>query len=373
MVRLLVALVACGSVAGADSLPITDGKWQLEGPGVAVGRHDGRDVIEVQTGVAHRRDVSLQDGTIEFDVQLTRRRSFVYLLFRVSNGREHEEFYLRPHKSGLPDAAQYAPIYQGQSAWQLHHGPGATAAIEFEPGAWTHVRVVLEGRRAALFVGDMSQPALFVPHLAHEPKAGHIALRGFLPPDTPGQGPIARFANVTIQPGVIASPLPAAPAAVAPLPGVVTAWSVSRAFVPKEGEEPLPDTATLGPFSRIQAEPNGLVELHRFVPLPAGSRDAAAVARLNVRAEREGLFAFELGFSDDATVFLDGRPLFHGDGSYSYDTPRREGLIGFDQARLWLPLKAGNNELAVLVSDSFGGWGLMGRFVDPNGLVIEAR
>ena len=198
----LLALSAFGvAAAGADPLPIKDGKWQLEGPAVAVATRDGRDVIEVETGFAYRRDVALKDGTIEFDVQLTRRRSFVYLLFRMGEDREQEEFYLRPHKSGLPDAVQYAPVYQGQSAWQLHHGPGATAAIEFEPDAWTRVRVVLEDRRAALYVGDMTKPALFVPRLAHEPRAGHIALRGFLPPGTPGTGPIARFANVSVQPG----------------------------------------------------------------------------------------------------------------------------------------------------------------------------
>jgi hypothetical protein len=369
----LAPLALVASVAGAEPLPIKDGQWQLEGPGVAIATQDGRDVIEVESGIAQRRDVALQDGTIEFDVQLTRRRSFVYVLFRMSDRREHEEFYLRPHKSGLPDALQYAPVYQGQSAWQLHHGPGATAAIEFDPGAWTHVRVVLEGRRAALFIGDMSKPALLVPRLAHEPRAGHIALRGFLPPGTPGQGPIARFANVSVQPGVIASPLPAPTGAATPPAGVVPAWSVSPAFVPKASDEAsLPALGAPGAFRRIQAEPSGLVELHRFVPLPEGSRDAAAVARLQIRAEREGIYAFELGFSDEATVFVNGRPVFRGEASYSYDVPRREGLIGFDQARLWLPLKAGDNELAVLVSDSFGGWGLMGRFPDPRSLRVEA-
>jgi hypothetical protein len=65
--------------------------------------------------------------------------------------------------------------------------------------------------------------------------------------------------------------------------------------------------------------------------------------------------------------------VFRGDASYSFDTPRREGLIGFDQARLYLPLVAGDNEVAVLVSDVFGGWGLMGRFVGAPGLTIDPR
>jgi hypothetical protein len=123
----------------------------------------------------------------------------------------------------------------------------------------------------------------------------------------------------------------------------------------------------------VDAEPGGLVELHRHVPLPGTGRGAAAVAGLQLRAEREGLYAFDLGFSDTATVFLNGRPLLHADASYSFDQPRRDGLIGFEQARLFLPLRKGDNELRILVTDTFGGWGLMGRFPETAGLAIEPR
>ena len=73
------------------------------------------------------------------------------------------------------------------------------------------------------------------------------------------------------------------------------------------------------------------------------------------------------------TVFLNGRPLFAGEASYSFDNPRREGLIELNQARVWLPLTAGDNELQILVSDTFGGWGLMGRLVDASGVEVDPR
>src|SRR6185503_11019727 len=168
----------------------------------AAERFEGRDTVRIDTGWAVRPDAALQDGTIDFDVRLTRRRSFVYVAFRMAGERELEEMYLRPHKSSLPDAVQYAPVYQGQSAWQLYHGPGGTAAVPFEPGAWTHVRVVLSGRRAALFVGDMAQPVLAVPRLGHEPRAGGIALRSFVPAGTAGTEHAARFASVVVRPEV---------------------------------------------------------------------------------------------------------------------------------------------------------------------------
>jgi hypothetical protein len=378
---LPLALPAAAAAADVVPLSFGDGKWELQGRGVEVADHEGRKVLNVLNGFAYRRDVSFQDGTIELDVQLTRRRSFVYLAFRMADDREYEEVYLRPHKSGLPDAVQYAPVYQGNSAWQLYHGPGATAAPEFEPGVWTRVRLVLAGRRAALYLGEQQQPALVIPRLAREPQKGSIALRAFLPPGDDRPGPIARFADVRLRPGATEGIPPAAASGPAQ-GGIVRTWAVSRAFVPKDAgpAAELPGADEIGTFTRVEASESGLVELHRHVKLPAqpspvsgGRARAAAVARLNVRAAREGLHALDLGFSDEATVFLGGRPLFRADQSYSFDAPRREGLVGFDQARLWLPLRAGDNELAVLVSDGFGGWAIMARFPEPAGLEIEAR
>lgn len=367
-------LCAAAATAAAEDLPFTDGRWELTPSGVKAEHVDGRDTLAFESGAAYRRDVRLQDGTLEFDVQLTRRRSFVYVMFRMATDQEYEEFYLRAHKSGLPDAVQYAPVYQGHSAWQLRHGPGGTAAVDFEPGAWTRVKVVLQGTRAALFVGDAARPALVVPRLAREPRPGYVALRAFLPPGTPGTGPIARYANVRVRPGEVPFDLASVPPPPAPAAGVVRAWSVSQSFVPSsEPPTTLPGADVLGRFTRVEAEASGLVELHRHVALPKGVRSAAAVARLKVKAAAAGPRAFDLGFSDRATVFLDGRPLYSGEASYSFDNPRREGLIEPAQARLWLPLHAGDNELAVLVSDSFGGWGLMGRFPDSAGLAIEPR
>jgi hypothetical protein len=388
--KVLLLLAAGGSrlaSAQPQSLPLSDGGWELAGPSVKLERYDGRDVLSIENGFAYRRDVRLQDGSVDFDVQVTRRRSFVYLMFRMADDREHEELYLRPHKSSLPDAIQYAPVYQGASAWQLYHGPGATAAVAFEPGAWTHVRLVLSGARAAVFVGDLGKPALLIPRLARPAASGYLALRAFTPPGS-GAGPVARFANVSVQSGAPPFDFSAgkrddAPDQAAPLapatglspPGSVRAWSVSRAFaVPKDVAEPaLPAPDLLGEWKRVEAEPSGLVELHRHVKLPsADSREGAALARVRVRAEAAGLRRLDLGFSDVATVFLNGRPLFRADAHYSYDNPRQEGLIHYGQATLFLPLEKGDNDLAVLVSDAFGGWGLMGRFPDTNGLEVTA-
>ncbi len=378
LLALIVALAAPSSqTPAADGGVPFDARWTLTGERTTIRTDAGRTVLDLETGVAAHRDIRLLDGTIEFDVRLTRRRSFVYVYFRSQSEGEREEFYLRPHKSGLPDALQYAPVWQGRSAWQLHHGSGATAAVPFETDRWTHVRIVIRGRSAALFVDDMARPALLVPRLSREPEAGGVALGGFLPADVPGTGPIATFANVQVRPGHLAYDFPAVTGEEPPGndPGIVREWAVSRAVAAPSGAAAavVPDPADAGPFERLATEPGGLLQLHRHVKIPEGIRASSALARLTVTAETARTVAFDLGFSDGATVFLNGAPLFSGDASYSYDRPRREGLIGFDQARLFLPLKAGENTLVIAVRDSFGGWGLMGRFVDPRGLAIAAR
>jgi hypothetical protein len=80
----------------------------------------------------------------------------------------------------------------------------------------------------------------------------------------------------------------------------------------------------------------------------------------------------DLGFSDIVTASVNGVPLFRGDDSYDYAN-RRDGLIAFSQARLYLPLRAGRNTLDLTVSDVFGGWGIMARFPSMAGLRLLER
>jgi len=61
-----------------------------------------------------------------------------------------------------------------------------------------------------------------------------IALRGFVPQGTTGDGPCAWYADVRVHPGVVDFDFSGVPAAPAPEPGVVRSWAVSQAFTPKD-------------------------------------------------------------------------------------------------------------------------------------------
>ena len=356
-----VCVIALPSVSHAQALPFSDGKWELHGDSTRIETVDGRGVLRLTTGGAYRRDVSLLDGTIDADVKVTRRRSFVYLNFRMQTDEEHEEFYLRPHKSLLPDAVQYSPVYQGQSGWQLYHGVRGAVPVEIEPDKWQRLRIVLSGQRAAFFLGDTIKPFMVIPHLAREPKAGYIGLSGFLPGGTPGSGAIAYFSNVSVRPGIPAHAFDSVPPSPSEPAGVIRSWEVGEAFAASDTALSVIDPKWTASMKRVPTEPEGFVNLHRYVAVPPGVRQWGVVAKTTLESARGETRRLDLGFSDRITVFLNGRPVFNRDDSYDY-LGRRDGLITPNQASVYLPLVAGRNEISVIVVDRFGGWAIMGSF-----------
>jgi len=364
---LALGLVPRVEAAPGGGIPLDQG-WELSGASTRVESWKGERALRMRVGSAVRRDVSLADGTIEFDVAMARRRAFVYLLFRMASEEECETIYLRPHKSDLPDAVQYAPVWNGEEAWQLYHGRAGTVSASFPDGAWLHVRLVVQGRRAALFLGDAPKPALVV-RLARTPAAGHIAFRSFVPPGGAPEGEaVAAFANVVVRPGDV--PYDFGPDQAEDLPpAVVRSYQLS----PPVAASTLPLTslpadllASKESWPSVPVEENGVLVIGRHVR--RAEDVSTAVARLVVNARAATLQAMDLGYSDFVTVFVNGRPSFAGDWHYSFQEPRQDGFIGLWQARVWLPLVPGDNEVLLAVSDIFGGWGLTARLEPQDGV-----
>jgi hypothetical protein len=349
---------------------VSDDGWERSGEGTG-GRRRGRDALRFGSGAAYHPARRFRDGTIEFDVAMSPRRTFVGVRFRAQSREVWEEVYLRPHKSNLPDALQYAPAFAGgRSNWQLYHGPGDTAAATLAHGRWVHVKLVVKGRQAALFLGDHPAPALVMPRLGHEPAEGFIGFSALDASAERGKDFPSAISNVVIRPGVAEFAFPEPPAAAMP-PGVITSWEVSEAFAPGAGPLiTLPVEVVNGAWHQVAADPSGLVPLDRFVNLPATPERVAALARVTIRASEPAAVPFSFGYSDDASVFLNRRMLFSGVNGYSFNFPRRDGLITADHATVSLPLRAGENELVLGVSDAFGGWGFVGRIGPRAGVSV---
>src|SRR5262245_24748699 len=121
----LALLASAPSMAPASDFPADAPGWDLSGD-AKVAVVDGRNAIEMRSGFAFRRDALLMDGTIEFDARFTGEVSYAYLHFRIESDPENEELYFLPHKSGLPDAIQYAPEFQHRGQFQLFHDASCT-------------------------------------------------------------------------------------------------------------------------------------------------------------------------------------------------------------------------------------------------------
>jgi hypothetical protein len=334
-------------------VPLDDARWNWGEAHPVATEHLGRSCIALETPIATVGEVELENGVIEVDLAVGAARGFHGVVWRHSDDENFESFFVRPHQMGNPDAVQYTPVFNGLSAWQLHHGPGYWAPLTFPLGEWFTIRVAFDGSRAEAFVGEVDEPSLVVAELKHSVAPGRIGIMAGSPPIHVG-----RFAyGKEVSLGAPGSPPPPAP------DGVVTGWQVSDPFPEAllDGANVLPDALTAGrSWTELAAEPAGLADLARVNGIRDGRNTVLARARLT--AERDEVRALELGFSDRAVVFLNGRALYRGDDTYRSRDYRFLGSIGYYDT-LFLPLMAGDNELVVAVSEDFGGWGVQARLV----------
>jgi hypothetical protein len=315
------------------------------------GRFLGRECVrfdEKAPVIVPQGGPQLLDGSVELELAVTGERAFPGVAWRV-NGDNYESFFIRPHQRGNPDACQYTPVFNGVYGWQLYHGGGFWAPIDFPINKWFQLRVLFRGDRAEAYVDDLSKPALVMARQRGLLAAGGVGI-------LPGGGVIvARFAcdaNVPTLRGAL-------PPAEEATPGTVPGWWVSN--IVAEGVPP----AGARTWTYLKTEPAGLANLARIHPL--GQTLNTAFARATVHAASGGRRLMEFGFSDRVVIYLNGRPLYAGRDDYRSRDYRFLGSIGWYDT-LVLDLQEGDNELLVAVSETMGGWGLQARFTDPGGL-----
>jgi len=73
-----------------------------------------------------------------------------------------------------------------------------------------------------------------------------------------------------------------------------------------------------------------------------------------------------IGYSDDVSVFLNGRILFRGRSAQNFRDPGFLGIVNPENDAVFLPLRRGGNDLTLAVSELGGGWGFICRLADVN-------
>ena len=163
-------------------------------------------------------------------------------------------------------------------------------------------------------------------------------------------------------------------------PGTLIQWEIAPAFLAGERDlSTAPDTAAF-PWPSVTGEPDGLLNLVRFLDAralrpqggpPGPPALVGTYARTTVYADSAQTKKLLFGYSDNAVVYLNGRPLFAGQAAFRSRSPLFQGMLGLNDA-LYLELEEGTNELVFALTEIFGGWGLWAQFEDPTGLRLPS-
>jgi hypothetical protein len=353
------------------SVPADSLQWNLEGQAKAV-EYQGRKSLFLDGGGATLKDFEMRDGVIDVDVSTPASRGFFGIQFRLdSEGKGAEWVYLRQHKSGAPDAMQYTPVLNTGLNWQIYNGPGFTGAVDIPKDEWFHMRLEVVGAQAKLFVKDMEKPALVMNDLKSGNQKGLVALAVLT-----GATYFSNFEVRTTPDAAWERRLPAMPA------GTLTKWSISPSYDALARNLELSLSATERnaiKWEAVEAEAPGFVVLYRYREAPHPRVTFAndfskrldpqpgmqvLYAKTNIDSDREQVKKLYLGYSDDVSVFLNGKILYRGRSAQNFRDPAFLGIINPDNDIVYLPLKKGSNELMLALSELGGGWGFICRLAD---------
>ena len=353
------------------SVAADSSRWALEGE-AKVGEYLGRKSLLLDGGAATLKDFVLRDGTIDVDVATPAARGFFGIQFRIAEDEKNAEWvYLRQHKSGLPDAMQYTPVLNTGLNWQIYNGPGFTGAVDIPKTEWFHLRLEITGAQAKLYVKDMEKPALAMNDLKSGISKGQVALAVLL-----GETYFSNFEVRTTADAPWVRNLPPTP------PGTLTRWKISPSYdaSARNAERPLsPADSSAIEWQEVEAEPPGVVVLYRYREAPhlqvafasdfskrlepqAGTK--LLYARTDLDCDRDQLRKMYLGYSDEVSVFLNGRILFRGRSAQNFRDPGFLGIMNPENDAVYLPLKKGANELLLAISELGGGWGFICRLAE---------
>ena len=346
-------------------------RWSLEEQAKVVD-YQGRKCLLLDGGAAVLKNFQMRDAVIDVDVATPAARGFFGLQFRLADdGANGEWVYLRQHKSGYPDAMQYTPVLNTGANWQIYNGMGFTGAVDIPKDTWFHLRLEVTGAQAKLFVKDMEKPALVMNDLKSGVQNGQVALHVLT-----GATYFSNFEIRTTPDVPWKRHLPAMP------PGTLTKWSLSPSFdaLERNQERPLSlaESAAMH-WQDVEAEPPGFVVLYRYREAPHLRVTFATdfskrlepqpgmkllYARTSIDSDRAQVKKLYVGYSDDVSVFLNGKILFRGRSAQNFRDPGFLGIVNPENDTVYLPLQKGSNELMLAVSELGGGWGFICRLAE---------
>jgi hypothetical protein len=162
-------------------------------------------------------------------------------------------------------------------------------------------------------------------------------------------------------------------------PRTLTKWSLSPSYdaLARNVERPIQSTESDAiRWQDVEAEPPGFVVIYRYREAPhlrvSFANDFSkrlepqpgtklVYARTVIDSDRDQVKRLYIGYSDEVSVFLNGKILFRGRSAQNFRDPGFLGIVNPENDAVYLPLKKGSNELMLAVSELGGGWGFICR------------
>ncbi len=344
---LLAAAAHAKATFEEKVIPFNSDFWDLKK--AKVENIDGRQSI---TGTAVLNVDTFENGIIEMELKTDSTRAFPGVTFRddaVGNG---ESIYVRPHRSGQPDAIQYAPIFNNQTGWQLYYGKGYTASLNIPSNQWMTLRIEVKDFNARVFLNDMNSPVLLISTLKGRSGPGRVAI------SDGGKG--VYLANFRMKK---TSDLHFPETAAESRSDGLLNWHISESLaVDDPARKNLSSlNAKNTKWKPVELEPSGLVNLSRYLTLVNG-QPSSVYAKAILKSNKKKRVKLEFGYSDDITIFHNRNAIYSGKAGFRSREPQFNGLVGYNDA-IYLDLDKGENEILLHLTENFGGWGFMMRSV----------
>ncbi len=343
-------------------------RWEITGE-YKIEEHLGQKSLRLKPGgFATIKESEFTDGIIEFDVAFPETRGFAGVVWRLVDSENYEEFYMRAHQSGNPDANQYTPVFNGSPAWQLYwSGAGFGAPIQYPFDKWMHVKIVVSGRQAEMYLKDMGQPAVSV-ELLRDIKTGKVGVKVSGEPNSPVHTHFANFSFINAS-----MPLKGTPKNITTAKkGTILSWSVSDLIQEKSlaGKTSLMEEDKNLTWKTFSTERSGVANFSRLYK--KDRQNNTVYARVLITSDKEQVRKLQFGYSDRIKIFFNDQLLYSGNNMYGSRDYRYLGSIGYFD-NVYLPLKRGENELWMAVSESFGGWGVQAMFENMEGISVKTK
>ena len=169
-----------------EQVDLNDGeRWILPHTGVEVVEYKGTEALRLKPGpgerLAYLKDCEFENGTIELDIAAI--PYYTGLAFRISSEHVYEVIYFRPQNSRHEDPVRRDRTVQYVSSprypWYYLREKCPEeyeAAADLPPEEWFHVKLVVDGEKAEVFINDSPTPSLVIEDLKHGTSKGSVGL-----------------------------------------------------------------------------------------------------------------------------------------------------------------------------------------------------